>query len=96
MFARKIHVTILEPGRARDCPLGWLDQCLMRNFTGRAAFDDALPVDDGLLEVGFRVDLRALQDDLEDWLTRKHGQGKRVRLQLTEKQLSSPGLPQPR
>ncbi|HUZ45638.1 MAG TPA: hypothetical protein VMW54_03290 [Terriglobia bacterium] len=84
MFARKIHVEILRPGQVRECPVGWLDNFCMRSFTGRTAFDDALPVADGLLEVGFRVDLKALQEDLEDWLTRKHGRGARVKLRLTE------------
>ena len=84
MFARKIHVEILDPGGVRECPVAWLDNFSMRSFTGRTAFDDALPVADGLLEAGFRVDLKALQEDLEDWLTRKYGQGVRVKLRLTE------------
>ena len=56
----------------------------MRSFTGRAAFDESLPVADGLIEVGFRVDLQTLRIDLEDWLTRKFGGGKKVTLTLTE------------
>jgi hypothetical protein len=85
MFARKIQVEILEPGNTRACPVGWLDNFCMRSFTGRSAFDDALPVADGLLEVGFRIDLTAFQADLEDWLTRKYGRGTQVKLQFTEK-----------
>ena len=85
MFARKIHVEILEARKARECPVGWLDSFCMRSFTGRAAFDDVLPVGDGLLEAGFKVDLPALQSDMEDWLTRKYGGGAQVRLRLTEK-----------
>ena len=84
MFARKIRVEILEPGKGRECPVGWLDNFCMRSFTGRAAFDDALPVEDGWLEAGFRVDLQALKADLEDWLTRKYGRGARVRLRVRE------------
>lgn len=84
MFARKIHVEILEAGKVRECPVGWLDSFCMRSFTGRAAFDDVLPAADGWLEAGFRVDLPALQADLEDWLTRKHGGGAAVKLRLTE------------
>lgn len=87
MFARKIHVEILAPGKGRECPVEWLDSFCMRSFTGRTSFDDVLPVADGLLETGFRVDLKALQNDLEDWLTRKYGQGARVTLRLTEKHL---------
>jgi hypothetical protein len=56
----------------------------MRSFTGRSAFDESLPVADGLIEVGFGVDLQALKADLEDWLTRKFGRGKQVNLALTE------------
>lgn len=85
MFARKIHVELLGREEAHDCPVGWMDNFCMRSFTGRTAFDDVLPVADGWLEVGFRVNLKALQDDLEDWLTRKYGRGAPVRLRLTEK-----------
>lgn len=84
MFARKIRVDVLEPGNVRACPVAWLDSFCMRNFTGRSSLDDALPVWDGLLEVGFRVDLKLLQEDLEDWFTRKFGSGSRVKLRLTE------------
>ncbi len=56
----------------------------MRSFTGRSAFDETLPVADGLVEVGFGVDLETLKADLEDWLTRKFGEGKQVKVSLTE------------
>jgi len=56
----------------------------MRSFTGRSAFDESLPVADGLIEVGFGVDLQALRTDLEDWLTRKFGAGQPINLALTE------------
>jgi hypothetical protein len=56
----------------------------MRSFTGRSAFDECLPVGDGLIEVGFGVDREALRVDLEDWLTRKFGAGQRVNLALIE------------
>ena len=84
MFARKIRAEVLQPGPARQCPVGWLDSFCMRGFTGRSAFDDVLPISDGLLEAGFRVDLQFLQNDLEDWLTRKFGGGAQVKLRLTE------------
>lgn len=84
MFARKIHVEILEPEGPRPCPLAWLDSFSMRSFTGRSAFDETLPVEDGQLESGFQVDLEALRADLEDWLTRKFGEGKPIRLRLRE------------
>jgi hypothetical protein len=84
MFARKIQVEVLAPDGVRLCPLAWLDSYCMRSFTGRSAFDETLPVADGQLEVSFRVDLEALRTDIEDWLTRKFGQGKPVKLRLRE------------
>lgn len=56
----------------------------MRSFTGRSAFDETLPVADGQLELSFRVDVEALRADMEDWMTRKFGEGKAVKLRLTE------------
>jgi hypothetical protein len=64
--------------------VAWLDSFCMRSFTGRSAFDDTLPVADGKLEVGRSVDLEALRVELEDWLTRKFGEGKPIRLRLCE------------
>lgn len=84
MFARKIHVHIVEPGKLRPCPLAWLDSFAMRSFTGHSAFDEVLPVADSRLEASFRVDLEALQREMEDWLTRKFGQGQQVRLRFTD------------
>jgi len=84
MFARKVHVEVLEPAPRRDCPVTWLDSYSMRSFTGRAAFDETLPVADGRMEASWRVDLPALQSDMEDWLTRKFGEGHAVKLRLTE------------
>ena len=90
MFARKIHVEVLVPAdpaagdRPRECPVAWLDSFCMRSFTGRSAFDETLPVADGLFEAGFGVDLAALQHDMEAWMTRKFGAGQAVKLRLTE------------
>ncbi len=83
MFARKIRVEIVNPDGPRPCPLDWLDSFCMRSFTGRGAFDETLPVADGQLEVSFQVDTEALRADMEDWLARKFGGGKPVKLQLT-------------
>ena len=84
MFARKIQVQLAGPQGPRPCPIAWLDSFFMRSFTGRAAFDETLPVADGLVEAGFGVELEALQADLEDWLTRKFGEGKRISVILAE------------
>jgi hypothetical protein len=84
MFARKIQADVLEPGPTRPCPLAWLDSFAMRSFTGRSAFDDVLPAGEGRLEISFEVDLDALRSDMEDWLTRKFGQGQPVKLSLAD------------
>ncbi len=84
MFARKLRVEVLTPEDRRPCPLAWLDNYCMRSFTGREAFDETLPVADGLLEVSFQVDANGLGTDMEDWFTRKFGEGKPVKLILTE------------
>jgi hypothetical protein len=85
MFARKIHVEVLGPDGPRPCPLAWLDSFCMRSFTGRSAFDETLPVSDGQMEASLRVELGALRADMEDWMTRKFGEGRPVSLRLTEK-----------
>jgi hypothetical protein len=54
----------------------------MRSFTGRSAFDETLPAAEGLLEASFSVDLEALRADMEDWMTRKFGEGQAVKLRL--------------
>ena len=84
MFARRIRVEVMEPNGPRACPAAWLDSYCMRSFTGRSAFDETLPSGDGELEASFQVDLPALQPDMEDWLTRKFGAGRAVKLRLTE------------
>ena len=84
MFARKIRVEVVSPEGPRACPLAWLDSFCMRSFTGREAFDETLPVRDGEMEVSFQVDTNSLRGDMEDWLTRKFGEGKPVKLTLTE------------
>jgi hypothetical protein len=90
MFARKIQVDVIGAEGMKPCPMAWMDNYSMRSFTGREAFDETLPVADGLLEASFQVDLDALRVDMEDWLTRKFGGGKPVQLRLSEKPLPAP------
>ena len=72
MFQRKVIVECgSENGGARPCPIKWLDNFAMRNFTNDAVFDDTLPVEDGVLEIGNRVPLEHLQASMEDWFRRK-------------------------
>jgi hypothetical protein len=74
VFARKVLVTYSDEsgeGDRRPCPLAWIDNFAMRNFTNDAVFDDTLPVADGILEVGNRVPLDRLRSAMEDWFRRK-------------------------
>jgi hypothetical protein len=71
MFARKIRVEYRHEGQLRPCPLKWLDNFSMRNFTNATVFDDTLPVSDGYLEIGTRVPIPQLRDAMEDWFCRK-------------------------
>lgn len=71
MFGRRIRVEYEQDGKRLPCPLKWLDNFSMRNFTNESMFDDTLPVADGELEVGSRVPLEALKSAMEDWFRRK-------------------------
>ncbi|MGB8478143.1 MAG: hypothetical protein WCE63_04785 [Acidobacteriaceae bacterium] len=72
MFLRKLKVESVTPaGQRRLCPVQWIDNFAMRNFTNDAIFDDTLPVGDGLLEAGFHVPLDGLRVAMEDWFRRK-------------------------
>ena len=72
MFQRKVNVDYGRgEGDAVPCPIKWLDNFAMRNFTNDAVFDDTLPVGDGELEIGNRVPLDRLHDAMEDWFRRK-------------------------
>ena len=72
MFARKLTVVRIDAeGGSHPCPLKWIDNFAMRNFTNDAIFDDTLPVSDGLMEAGHRVPLDRLQPAMEDWFRRK-------------------------
>jgi hypothetical protein len=84
MFAREIRIEVLDPPGPKPCPLSWLDSFCMQSFTGRSDFDETSPVSAGRLEASFRVDLEALRIDMEDWLARKFGEGRPVKLRLTD------------
>ena len=72
MFARKLSIRRVDSEGARHpCPIRWIDNFAMRNFTNEAIFDDTLPVADGLLEAGHRVPLDRLQPAMADWFRRK-------------------------
>ena len=72
MFVRKIQVERVDAaGEKTLCPIHWIDNFAMRNFTNDAVFDDTLPVGDGLLEAGHHVPLERLGPAMEDWFRRK-------------------------
>jgi len=72
MFLRKLKIERIDAeGQRHPCPIHWIDNFAMRNFTNDAIFDDTLPVADGLLEAGLLVPLDRLQTAMEDWFRRK-------------------------
>jgi hypothetical protein len=72
MFARKLSIQRIDAaGQHHPCPIRWIDNFAMRNFTNDAVFDDTLPIADGLLEAGYRVPLNRLQLAMDDWFRRK-------------------------
>jgi hypothetical protein len=72
MWIRKLRIERVGiGGEASPCPIAWIDNFAMRNFTNDAIFDDTLPVGDGVLEVGLRVPLDRLRDAMQDWFRRK-------------------------
>jgi len=72
MWIRRLHIErVTAAGEAVPCPIAWIDNFAMRNFTNDAVFDDTLPAADGLLEAGTRVPLERLRPAMEDWFRRK-------------------------
>src|SRR5437588_9295915 len=86
MFARKIRVEYELDGQRRACPLKWLDNFSMRNFTNASVFDDTLPVADGLMEIGKKVALDQLKVAMEDWIRREMYLSKTAKLIVAEQQ----------
>ena len=73
MFVRKLTVDYVQDAASSrvKCPVQWIDNFAMRNFTNDAIFDDTLPVADGLMEVGYRVPLDRLEPAMAEWFRRK-------------------------
>ena len=91
MFVRKLSIERIDAsGVAHSCPIRWIDNFAMRNFTNHAIFDDTLPVGDGLLEAGHRVPLERLQPAMEDWFRRKGYLKPEERLQVREAETPAP------
>jgi hypothetical protein len=83
MFSRKVRVEYEQDGHLHLCPLKWLDNFSMRNFTNASVFDDTLPVADGFLEIGKNVPIDQLRDAMEDWFRRKSYLPKDARLMVS-------------
>jgi len=84
MYAQKFNVTVVLRGQSQPCPLEWLDQFCMRNFTNSADFDDTLPIADGKIEASFRLTPDRFAAGLAAWLTQRgKGQGEPVTVQVS-------------
>lgn len=84
MFSRKIRVEYEQDEKRSPCPLKWLDSFSMRSFTNASVFDDTLPVEDGVIEIGQRVPLDKLKEAMEDWFRRKGYLSKDSTLKVSE------------
>jgi len=79
VYAQKFQVDVIVCGQRRACPMEWLDQFCMRNFTNAAQFDDTLPVADGQIEASYRLTPQQFADGLATWLTQRgKGEGQPV------------------
>ncbi len=85
MFVRTLRVEYArDGGPAQPCPLAWIDNFAMRNFTNSAIFDDTLPIGDGRMEIGLRVPIDGLQQAMTEWFRRKNYLRKGDRLVVEE------------
>jgi hypothetical protein len=76
---------IVVAGERRAMPPDWLDSFRIRNFTGSAEFDDTLPIVEGRLEAGLRVDPMRLAQAMSEWFTKRgKGDGKPVVVEIQE------------
>jgi len=83
MYAQRFQVDVLIRGERHPCPLEWLDQFSMRNFTNSADFDDTLPLADGHLEASFRLTPERFAEGLSEWLTQRgKGAGQPVQVEV--------------
>src|ERR1700677_2272043 len=85
MFVRRISVERIDAsGAVQPCPIRWIDNFAMRNFTNDPVFDDTLPAADGLLEAGYHVPIERLRTAMEDWFRRKGYLKPEERLEVRE------------
>jgi hypothetical protein len=96
MYAQKLNVNVVIRGEGKPCPLEWLDQFCMRNFTNAAEFDDTLPVADGRVETSFRLTPERFAEGLGAWLTQRgKGEGQPVIVEVTPIQTKPKPEPPP-
>jgi len=82
MYAQTFAVEVVIRGERRACPLEWLDQFCMRNFTNSADFDDTLPIADGEVQASFRLTPQRFTEGLSAWLTQRgKGEGEPVKVE---------------
>jgi hypothetical protein len=83
VYAQQFVVEVVVRGERRPCPMEWLDQFCMRNFTNSADFDDTLPVADGRIEASFRLSPERFAEGLAAWLTQRgKGKGQPVQVEV--------------
>jgi hypothetical protein len=84
MYAQKFQVDVVIRGQKKSCPLEWLDQFCMRNFTNSADFDDTLPVSEGKIEASYKLTPERFAEGLAAWLTQRgKGEGEAVKVEVT-------------
>jgi hypothetical protein len=84
VYSQKFKVDVVIRGQRRACPLEWLDQFCMRNFTNAAEFDDTLPVAEGRVEASFRLTAERFAEGLAAWLNQRgKGEGQPVQVEVT-------------
>jgi hypothetical protein len=85
VYAQKFRVELLIRGERKACPLEWLDQFCMRNFTNAAEFDDTLPIAEGEVEVSFRVTPERFAESFGAWLNQRgKGEGQPVHVAVSK------------
>jgi hypothetical protein len=85
MFVRKLKIERIDAqGATHLCPIAWIDNFAMRNFTNDAIFDDTLPAGEGLLEAGYRIPIDQLCTNMQDWFRRKSYLAPPDHLRITE------------
>ena len=85
MYAQKLNVTVVIRGEAKPCPLEWLDQFCMRNFTNAAEFD----------ETSFRLTPQRFAEGFGAWLMQRgKGEGQPVAVQVSPLETKPKSVPQ--